>query len=34
MKKLDRCEYELTFICKDDDDLQDQIDELHREMFQ
>lgn len=34
MKKLDRGEYELTFTYKDDDDLQEQIDELHREMFQ
>ena len=34
MKKLDRCEYELTFTYKDEDDLQEQIDEMHREMFQ
>lgn len=33
MKKLDRCEYELTFYYKTDEDLQKQIDDLHREMF-
>lgn len=32
MKKLDRSEYELTFTYKSDEDLQKQIDELHREM--
>ena len=31
-KKLDRCEYELTFTYKDDRHLQKQIDELHQEM--
>lgn len=33
MKKLPRNDYELTFTYKDEEDLQKQIDELHREMF-
>jgi len=31
-KKLDRCDYELTFTYKNDEHLQRQIDELHQEM--
>lgn len=33
MQKLDNWEYELTFSYKSDEDLQKQIDQLHREMF-